>query len=160
LDTQQKTHPSATAEMFIRRPVAEVFEAFANPEITTRFWFTRSTGRLEAGRQVEWFWEMYGVSVLVDVLAVEPGEKIVISWGNQNEHTTVEWTFTDVPNTGTFVRIVNTGFRGTPHDIVAQVDDAAGGFNLLLAGAKAWLEHGIQLNLTGDKFPEEMRSAQ
>ncbi|MBC7990984.1 MAG: polyketide cyclase, partial [Luteimonas sp.] len=27
--------------MLIRRPVAEVFEAFVDPAITSRFWFTR-----------------------------------------------------------------------------------------------------------------------
>jgi uncharacterized protein YndB with AHSA1/START domain len=46
--------PQAKAEMLIRRPVAEVFEAFVNPEITAKFWFTRGSGRLEAGRQVRW----------------------------------------------------------------------------------------------------------
>lgn len=49
----QLTHiPFAKAEMLIRKPIAEVFEAFINPEITTKFWFTKSTGRLEAGKQV------------------------------------------------------------------------------------------------------------
>ena len=41
--------PVAKAEMLIRRPVAEVFEALINPTITTKFWFTRSSGRLEPG---------------------------------------------------------------------------------------------------------------
>jgi len=31
------------AQMLIRRPVPEVFEAFINPHITTRFWFTKKT---------------------------------------------------------------------------------------------------------------------
>jgi uncharacterized protein YndB with AHSA1/START domain len=35
---------SAKAEMLIRRPVAEVFEAFVDPAVTTRFWFTKSEG--------------------------------------------------------------------------------------------------------------------
>ena len=42
--------PVAKAEMLIRKPVAEVFEAFVDPEITRRFWFTKSTGRLETGK--------------------------------------------------------------------------------------------------------------
>jgi len=42
--------PSArAAEMLVRKPVGEVFEAFVDPAITSRFWFTRSSGRLEAG---------------------------------------------------------------------------------------------------------------
>jgi hypothetical protein len=34
--------------------------------------------------------------------------------------------------------------------------DATGGFTLLLAGLKAYLEHRIQLNLVADKFPKEL----
>jgi uncharacterized protein YndB with AHSA1/START domain len=45
------------AEMLIRKPVAEVFEAFVNPDITSKFWFTGSSGRLAAGKQVQWDWE-------------------------------------------------------------------------------------------------------
>jgi uncharacterized protein YndB with AHSA1/START domain len=43
--------PCAKAEMLIRRPVSEVFEAFVDPAITSKFWFTRGSGRLEAGRR-------------------------------------------------------------------------------------------------------------
>jgi len=45
--------PTSKTGMLIRRPVAEVFEAFVDPAITTRFWFTRSSGRLRARRQAE-----------------------------------------------------------------------------------------------------------
>ena len=41
------------AEMLIRKPVAEVFEAFINPDITSKFWFTKGSERLEAGKQVQ-----------------------------------------------------------------------------------------------------------
>ncbi|SCW51537.1 hypothetical protein SAMN04487970_1011142 [Paenibacillus tianmuensis] len=54
--------PAAKAEMLIRRPVEEVFEAFVEPAVTMRFWFTKSSGRLETGKRVRWDWEMYGVS--------------------------------------------------------------------------------------------------
>jgi uncharacterized protein YndB with AHSA1/START domain len=36
----------ADTGMLIRRPAAEVFEAFINPEVTTKFRFTDSTGPL------------------------------------------------------------------------------------------------------------------
>jgi uncharacterized protein YndB with AHSA1/START domain len=38
-----KHQPFTKAEMLIRRPGAEVFEAFVNPAITSKFWFTNST---------------------------------------------------------------------------------------------------------------------
>ena len=59
--TLQRAHQVVKAEMLIRRPVAEVFEAFVDPAVTTKFWFTKSSGRLEAGKRVRWDWEMYGV---------------------------------------------------------------------------------------------------
>jgi len=37
---------------------------------------------------------------------------------------------------------------------VKQALDSTGGFVLVLAGAKAFLEHGIALNLVADRFPD------
>ena len=62
----------AKAEMLIRKPVASVFEAFVDPAITTKFWFTKSSGKLEPGKEIRWDWEMYGVSTQVSVKAIEP----------------------------------------------------------------------------------------
>lgn len=40
----------AKAEMLIRRPIAEVFEAFVDPAITARFWFSRGAPSVSATR--------------------------------------------------------------------------------------------------------------
>jgi hypothetical protein len=37
---------------------------------------------------------------------------------------------------------------------VRSAIDSAGGFSLVIAGLKAWLEHGIQLNLVTDRHPD------
>ena len=79
--------------MLIRKPVAEVFEAFVNSDITTKFWFIKSSGRLEAGKQVQWEWEMYGVSAPVTVKTIEANKRIVIEWLGYSGLTTVEWIF-------------------------------------------------------------------
>jgi uncharacterized protein YndB with AHSA1/START domain len=47
-----KYQPVAKAEMLIHRPVAEVFEAFVNPVITSKFWFSQGSGRLEAASRL------------------------------------------------------------------------------------------------------------
>ena len=57
--------PVARTGMLIRKPVAEVFAAFIDPRITTRFWFTKSSGPLVAGTPVTWEWEMYEASTRV-----------------------------------------------------------------------------------------------
>lgn len=35
-----------------------------------------------------------------------------------------------------------------------QAIDSTGGFSLVLAGAKAWLEQGLTLGLIGDRHPK------
>jgi len=144
----------AKAELLIRKPVAEVFEAFVNPAMTTQFWFTKSSGRLEVGKHIRWDWEMYNVSSDVDVKAIEPNMRILIEWSGYGAPTAVEWIFTPHQNDTTFVSVTNSGFVGTDDEIVEQALGSTGGFTLLLAGAKALLEHNIRLNLVLDRFPD------
>jgi uncharacterized protein YndB with AHSA1/START domain len=145
--------PAAKTAMLIRKPVAEVFEAFINPEITTKFWFTHSTGKLEVGKQLNWTWQMYNLTIPVTVKKIEPNKHIVIEWGNYQHMSTVEWTFESLENNGTYVSIVNSRFQGSSAELMTQVSDSTKGFTFLLAGLKAYLEHGIQLNLVTDAFP-------
>jgi uncharacterized protein YndB with AHSA1/START domain len=147
---------AAEAGMLIRRPVADVFQALVDPEVTTRFWFTRSSGKLEAGKRVRWDWEMYGHSADVDVEAVEENKRILMKWPayEGGTQTTVEWTFTPRPDDTTFVAVTNTGFTGDQDAIARQAIGATAGFTLVLAGMKALLEHDIELNLVRDRFPD------
>lgn len=144
--------PVVKAQMLIRKPAAEVFEAFVDPEITTRFWFTDSSGRLEPGRRVTWTWAMYGVATELRVKAIEPARRILIDW--DDPPTEVEWLFEPRPDDSTLVVITNKGFHGRDDQVVAQAIDAMGGFSLVLAGLKALLEHGVALNLVADHAPD------
>ena len=146
--------PVAHAALLIRKPIAEVFEAFVDPSNTTKFWFSKSSGRLEAGKQVQWDWEMYGSSVPVDVKVVEPSRRIVLDWGPAGAATTVEWLFSKRADDFTFIDITNSGFTGTDDEQVQKALDSATGFTLVLAGLKAWLEHHIELNLVPDRHPD------
>jgi uncharacterized protein YndB with AHSA1/START domain len=141
--------PIATTAMLIRKPVSEVFEAFVNPAITSKFWFTKGNGRLQVGKQIRGDWETYNVSVQVSVKAIEDNKRILIGWGSAGEKpTTVEWVFTPRSDN------TNSGFSGDGDEIVSQALDSTGGFALVLAGAKAYLEHNISLNLIADRFPD------
>ncbi len=142
--------PIVKAEMLIRKPAADVFNAFVDPLITTKFWFTKSSGRLEAGKRVRWDWEMYGVGDDVDVKAIEPNKRIVFEWSFPKSNL-VEMTFAHHAK-GTLVSITNSGLRGD--DVIALALDLTQGWNLVLAAAKAWLEHGVDLKLVADKAPD------
>ncbi len=142
----------AVAELLIRRPVEEVFEAFVDPNITTKFWFTGSSGELEEGAEITWVWEMYDFEQPVFVKTLIPNKKLVLLWGEE-QHATVKIDFTMYGQDHCFVSIKNWGFKGGSSDIAEQINDAAGGFTMVLAGLKAYLEHGIQLNLINDRYP-------
>ena len=146
--------PIAKAQMLIRKPVADVFEAFVNPEITKRFWFTKSSGRVIAGKKLRWDWEMYGVSTNVDVKEVEENKRILIEWNGPENPSLVEWTFEAQAAGRTFVVVKNFGFRGEADKIVEEALDSTGGFSFVLAALKAFLEHGIELKLVEDHAPE------
>ena len=155
MDNPQLTHvPTTETGMLIRRPAAEVFEAFVDPDVTTKFWFTKGSGRLEVGRTVQWEWEMYGFSIPVRAKILEPGRRIVIEWPGSRDPRTVEWTFQPLEDGTTFVRITEAGFTGDGDELVKQVTGSTQGFSLVLAGLKAYLEHGVRLNLVADRFPK------
>jgi uncharacterized protein YndB with AHSA1/START domain len=141
--------PVARTQMLIRRPVSAVFEAFVDPAITSRFWFTRASARVEPGKTITWHWDMYGVSAEVSVKAVERDRRILIEWP-----TPVEWVLDPRSGDTTLVTITASGFTGTDDEMVAQALDSMGGFSFVLAGCKAYLEHGISLDLVADHDPD------
>ncbi|WP_206363205.1 SRPBCC family protein [Sinomicrobium pectinilyticum] len=146
------------AQMLIRKPVAMVFEAFTDPEITKNFWFTHSSGKLEQGKKLTWEWEMYQVSTTVFVREISPDKKISITWGDPP--TTVDFEFTVLDENATYVVIKNYGFPEKGEALLRVIKDSTGGFTTVLDGLKAFLEHGIRLNLIEDKFPYKLREHQ
>ncbi|MEO5760587.1 MAG: SRPBCC family protein [Mesorhizobium sp.] len=143
--------PAAQASMLIRRPVSEVFEAIVDPAITTKFWFAHGSGRLDGGKPVQWEWRMYGVSTTVNVCEIVMDKTIVMTWNDPP--TTVVWTFTEMPDETTFLEVRNFGFAGSGDEQVKETVGSTDGFALVLAGAKAWLEQGVELGLIGDRYP-------
>lgn len=143
----------AEAEMMIRKPVEQVFEAFIDPEVTKNFWFTKGSGQLEVNKQVTWEWEMYGIATPVVAKEIVKNEKIRIEWGE--EPTTVEFNFRSLSNGFTYVTIKHYGFSKTGDELLEEIKGSTGGFTTVLDGLKAYLEHNIHLNLIADKFPKE-----
>src|SRR5262245_62001923 len=150
---QLKQRPVAKTGMLVRRPVADVFSAFIDPQITTKFWFTKSSARLEPGKEVKWEWEMYDASTRVTVKAIEPNKFILIEWDGYSGRTTVEWKFAPQKD-GTFVSITESGWTGDGDELVRYVNNSAEGFTWTLAGLKALLEHNLRLNVVADRFPK------
>ena len=97
---------------------------------------------------------MYDISIQVTATVIEPNHRIVMEWPGYGAPTKVEWTFTPVDDGSTFVSVTESGFAGNGDQLVKFVADSTQGFTLVLAGLNALLEHGVRLNLVGDRFPK------
>jgi uncharacterized protein YndB with AHSA1/START domain len=148
--------PSVDVGVLVRRGPHDVFEAVADPSITTRFWYTKSSGAMVQGADLTWEWEMYGVSGKVWVKEVEKDRRIRFQWdGYDPSHpTTVEFLFDPYENDWTCVRITEAGFCGDADTQVCRALEATGGFTLLLSA----LKHGITLQVVRDAHPPNLHT--
>ena len=81
--------------------------------------------------------------------------RIYIEWdwdADSDNPSNVEWKFDDRAERGAYVSAVHSGFDMEAEDFIEQIVDSTGGFTLVLAAAKAYLEHGIELNIVADRF--------
>src|SRR5690625_4362656 len=87
--TEQLTELGFTVSGRVSRPVAEVYEAVADPAQLSRYFTTAGArGRLETGAEVTWDFADFPGAFPVRVVAAEPPRRIVIEW--DGEHTTGE----------------------------------------------------------------------
>lgn len=150
MDTQK-----IETQLLIRKSPETIFNAFIDPEVTTQFWFTKSSGKLEEGKTVIWEWEMYGAKDEVTVLVIIPNKKITILWGDPRSK--VDFLFEEFKKNQTLVKIVCYGFEHKEKDLLKTMLDYMGGFTTVLDGLKAYLEFNINLNLTRDKYPDKLK---
>lgn len=144
--------PSVNVGLLIRRPPRDVFEALVDPSITTRFWYTKSSGRMVQGAELKWEWEMYGVSGQVKVLEVQTDRFIRFHWDgyDPSNPTTVEFRIIPYHDDTAYLRVTETGFTGDGDTQAKRAIESTGGFTFMISALKALLEHDIVLRVTGD----------
>ena len=144
----------------VARPVAEVFEAVADPaELSSYFTTGGASGRLEAGQMVTWDFHDFPGAFPVEVDEVVPNERIVLRWeaaeGEQvsggdidikpaGYQTTVTMTFKPTDDGRTLVEIEEKGWRETESGLQASYGNCMG-WSQMLAALKMWVEHRINL---------------
>jgi uncharacterized protein YndB with AHSA1/START domain len=141
--------------MLIRSTPGDVFQALVDPAITSKFWFTKSTGTVVEDAELTWMWEMYGLSSTVTVQQVEESRLVRFTWSGYNPErpTTVEFRLTPWKDNTTYVVVTETGFTGDGDTVVRYATDSTGGFTFVLSALKALLEHGIVLGVVRDAHP-------
>jgi uncharacterized protein YndB with AHSA1/START domain len=105
----------------IARPVAEVYEAVADPARLSRYFTTGGAkGRLDAGADVTWDFHDFPGAFPVDVLETDPPRRIVIRWTAAaaataaDGKTTVTFEFAPIDDgTRTLVTITESAWLAT-----------------------------------------------
>ncbi len=134
---------TAQASMLIRRPVAEVFDAFVKPDTITKFWLEGTTGPLAKGAQVKWRFMVPGASETVTVTAFEDQSRIAFDWSDGNS---VNMVFEEHGSGATHLTIEVTGLKNERAAV-----NATEGFSIVLCDLKTLLETGRSANLVRDK---------
>lgn len=133
----------AQASMLIRRPPAEVFDAFVNPETITKYWLESTTGPLEKGAQVRWHFMVPGATETVTVTAFESPKRIAFDWSDGNS---VNLLFEARGDAATRLAIEASGLQDE-----SEAVNATEGFSIVLCDLKTLLESGRSADLVRDK---------
>lgn len=133
----------ARASMLIRRPAAEVFDAFVRPETITKFWLESTTGPLEKGARVRWRFMVPGATETVTVTALENQKRIAFDWSDGNR---VSMVFEARDSAVTLLSVEVSGLQSE-----GEAVNAAEGFSIVLCDLKTLLESGRSANLVRDK---------
>ena len=143
----------AKSTLLIRRPAAEVFNAFTDPRTLTRFWLSAASGPLEIGKTVRWDFMVPGATAQTKVSALEPHKHIAIEW---DDGTYARWRFETVEE-GTIVRIDNWGFKGSQHEMIETAIESTQGFTIVLCDLKTLLVTGRSTHLVRDQAAPSQR---
>ena len=130
--------------MLIRRPVAEVFDAFVNPDTVTKFWLQSTTGPLAPGAHIRWAFMVPGATETVTVTAFESPERIAFAWSDGNSVTLTFEARGGGVDTHLAVEV-----SGLDSEDAAM--NATEGFAIVLCDLKTLLESGSSANLVKDK---------
>ena len=143
---------TARAQILIRKPRAEVFNAFIDPDIMSKFWFRRNDQGLCEGLIMSWYIgeAVNAPEIEVRVKSIIPPSQIIIEWGQDNQLTTVAWSLDEQNPEETRLVIEEFGFTGSKEEVFAQALDSTSGFNQVIVALKALLEHDSIINVVKD----------
>lgn len=135
----------------VARPVADVYDAVADPAQLSRYFTTGGArGRLETGVVVTWDFHDFPGEFPVTVVEADPPRRIVIRWDGTETtdptgYTTTTFEFEPVDDGArTLVTITESSWQVTPGGARNAFGNCQG-WTGMLAGLKVWLEHGITL---------------
>lgn len=129
----------------INKPREEVFEAIVDPVKMSNYFISRSSGKMEEGKSLEWKFPEFEETVPITVKDIKPKEYISFEWeGAKGKKLLVEINLLEVQDRETVVKITEGKMEADEAGITWYGGNTEGWANFL-ACLKAFMEHGINL---------------
>lgn len=133
------------AALKIQKPVHDVFEAIADPGKMSQYFISKSTGRIEAGKTLQWQFPEMDMQIPVRIQKTEKDQFISYEWDDVDASSTlVSITLQASNKNETFVTITE-GYKKNNEAGISWLKRNTEGWANFLACLKAWLEYGINL---------------
>jgi uncharacterized protein YndB with AHSA1/START domain len=134
----------------IRKPVSEVFEAIVNPDKMSNYFISKSSGRMQEGKEIKWRFPEFEEEFPIKVNKVEQDKYISYYWDIDEEELHVEITLTQKKD-ATLVSVAEKSRDNDEAGIKWLKSNTAGWANFL-ACLKTYLEFGVNLRKGGFDF--------
>lgn len=140
----QNTALEVKATLQILKPVNEVFEAIVDPVKMSKYFISKSTGRMEDGKTLMWRFAEFDMEFPVRTDKIEKDKYISFYWDSDGFELRVEIVLTPRETNSTVVTITEKS-RNNDEAGIKWLRGNTEGWANFLACLKAYLEYGINL---------------
>jgi uncharacterized protein YndB with AHSA1/START domain len=139
------------AAIQILKPANEVFEAIIDPVKMSNYFISKSSGKMEEGKQIKWKFPEFEMEFPIRIGKTERNRYISYYWVVDGIELFVEMTLSSGNNNSTVVTITEKSRNNDEAGIKWLMSNTAGWANFL-ACLKAFLEYGINLRKGASDF--------
>lgn len=135
----------------IQKPAHEIFEAIVDPDRMSNYFISRSTGRMEEGAELTWWFPEFKDGGPLKVEKVEKDKLVSFVWGESGKDFLVEIKL-EPHHDSTVVRVTEEEVGDHGGATVEWLGRNTEGWANFLACLKAYLEYGINLRKGAFEF--------
>jgi uncharacterized protein YndB with AHSA1/START domain len=128
----------------ILKPINEVFEAIVDPVQMSNYFISKSSGRMETGKQIMWKFPEFDMEFPIRVGKIIIDEYISYYWDVEGNELLVEMTLAPRGESSTLVTITERS-RANDEEGIKWLKGNTAGWANFLACLKAYLEYKINL---------------
>ncbi len=133
------------ATLQIQKPAHEVFDAIIEPSKMSNYFISKSSGKMEEGKEIQWQFPEFDMFFPVRVKKIEKDKYISFNWNDfDGFELLVEMSLSTAKDNGTVVTVTEKSRINNEAGIKWLKGNTEGWANFL-ACLKAYLEYGINL---------------